>query len=179
MRTLYIKMKTENGNSVYRNVAPQTSTNKLSFATGSSTLTVANNAADMANAFVPIQTEVPDLKDGQFQFKVVDEWVFCHENEEPVTLPGTEAWSDTTDEKLVTNLTDGNRTYSVKLAHAATSVNPAHAGQSFIPYARDYASKLESFFKTADVDATVSGYTADWTSVHLTGTKDSLVAQPD
>lgn len=176
MRALYIKMKTATGNSVYRNVAPQSGSAKLSFAKASSPGSEGSYASAVANAFVPIQTETPDIKDGKFQFKVVEERYFDFAEEDPVTIPGTDSWEDTTDEKLVTFLTDGDKSYTVKLSHAASAAPP---GETYIPSVRDYASKIARYFRTADVDTTVEGSGADWTSVHLTGTKDSLVAQPD
>lgn len=178
MRTLYIKMKTESGSSVYRNIAPQTGSNKISFATSSTQGETASRAAALADAFVPIQTEVPDIKDNQYQFKLVEEYTFEFAEAAPVTLAGGDAWSDTTDEKLVTYLTDGDKSYTVKLAKAASAINPSYSGQ-YIPAIREFASKVAENYKTSDLDATVDGGYVDWTSVHLTGTRDSLIAQPD
>ena len=185
MRTIYIKMKTENGGTAYRNMAPQSATNKISFATSSQPGTTASRIASIADVFVPLQTETPDFKDGKYQLKLVDEWMF---EEEPLNinnvLPGGDAWTDTTDEKLLTYLTDGDKNYTVKFAHAASSVDPSHQSTgptqpgSYLGALRDYADAISQNFRTGDMDETVEAGYVDWVSMHLTGTRDSVVAQP-
>lgn len=181
MRTLYLKMKTATGSSVYRNIAPQTSSKRLTFVADDQP----EQSAVLAGYFTAIQVEEPALDDGKLQFKLIDEKTFTiAPADSDNLLPGGDSWSDTTDEKLVAYFTNGVYDYTVKLPHAATALDPSYkpetAARGNYPAAvKDYVSKVADLYRTVEEDYSESSGFAEWTSIHLTGTRDSVVAQPD
>jgi len=167
--TMYLRMKTENGGTSYRNIAPNNSSKKLNFDT--TWITQPEEVVDVASAFVPIQTEEPALTaDGKFQIKFVhEETVELSPVSESATVPGTDGWSDTTDEKLLVNFTDGDNNYRIKVAKAAT----AQLGTGSLATAvQRYAAQIAGKYQTADTDQATT-----WVEAYLTGTKEELVAR--
>jgi len=168
----YVRMKNSNGAAVWRNVAPQFKSNKMTLHTPLQTAT----RRELLSGFIPIQTE--DLyvnSDGRFEVKTISEEVYyvaldpAYIHAES-TVPGTDAWADTTDEKYVVSLTDGNVEYGVKLPNAATAVFGTGSLDDAVVR---YCTALQTAYVNKDDE------NVNWTQVDLTGTKDSIVATND
>lgn len=169
---MYLRMVNDKGQKVYRNVVP-TSSNKLTFNSGTYEGNLEDTASELASLFVPIQTEEPDLNNGLFSVKFVIENTLdvppsTLYNSDP-TVPGSDAWTDTSNEKLLLDTTDGNKTYRVAVPKAATA---AFGTNDLKEVVRDYANRVAGVYRTADADEHVT-----WTEANLTGTKGSLLVR--
>ena len=170
---LFVRMKNANGSPVWRNIAPQSKSAKLSLPN-----TLQNTARrELISAFVPIQTEDLYINSyGGFECKLVTEQI-DYVSLDPSfinsygTIPGSDSWTDTTNEKYVVDFTDGNTDYGVKLANAATGSGDSTT--TIEQAVTRYCGAIQSHYHNANDDQ------VPWTQVHLTGTKDSLVAQND
>ena len=168
--TLYVKMKTENGSEVWRNVAPSvgTGTKRLNFDFGN--YSTPTEFGSLINAFVPIQVEQLALDNGQPQYKVISEFYMTGTALDS-TIPGTDAWTDTTDEKLVVSVTDGEKDGTAKLPRAASALGQGTSG-SYEDAVSYYSRMVAQYYNLG-----IAADTLTWTQTHLTGTKDTLVAQ--
>ena len=172
--TLYIKMKSESGSEVWRNVAPSvgSGSKRLNFRLNDyNTPTSLNN---LTNSFVSVQTEQPALDNGQVQYKIVVETYMTGGSIGTNILPGTDAWTDTTDEKLLVQVTNGNTEANSKLPRAASAIG---TGSSYT----DYEEAVSTYSRQVALCYQIGANTDSnsWTQTHLTGTKDTLVAQND
>lgn len=169
--TLYIKMKTESGGEAWRNVAPSvgTGTKRLNFNYEEND--VPGKFTNLIRSFACVQTETLALdNNGQVQYKVVSEHYMSGSKPDNIII-GTDAWTDTTDEKLVVSVTNGDVDGKAKLPKAASALG---AGSS-ITYGEavsNYSQAVAQYYQLGDDSEEVT-----WLQTHLTGTKDTLVAQ--
>ena len=175
--TLYIKMKNESGSEVWRNMAPSVGTGekRLNFKyddyeTGTE---VVEDLTPLTTSFVTVQTETPALDNGQIQYKIVSEHYLNGSNVGSNVLPGTDAWTDTTDEKLVVSVTTGDKDGTARLPHAASALGQASTHfESYTEAVSTYSRYVADLYRIGS-----NGDNATWTQTHLTGTKDTLVAR--
>lgn len=170
---MYLRMVNDKGQKVYRNVVPSASSNKLTFNSGTYEGNLEDTASELASLYVPIQTEEPDVNNGLFAVKFVVEKTLdlppsTLYNANP-TVPGSDAWTDTSNEKLLLDTTDGNKTYRVTVPKAATA---AFGTNSLADNVRDYANRVAGVYRTVDDEEHVT-----WTEANLTGTKESLLVR--
>ena len=170
---LFVRMKNSNGSPVWRNVAPQTKSDKLSLKTPLQS----TSRREILSAFVPIQTEDLYINSyGGIECKIVTEEV-QYVDLSPTfinsygTVPGADSWTDTSNEKYIVNFTDGNEDYQVKLSNAATG--SGDTSTTIADAVTRYCGAIQSHYQNYKEEQ------VPWTQVHLTGTKDSLVAQND
>lgn len=171
--TLYIKMKTETGSEVWRNMAPSVNSGDKRLNFNFNDYDTGSLLQNFANAFVPIQLETPALDNGEVQYKVVSEYYLTGGNIHNNIQPGTDAWTDTTDEKLLVSVTNGDKDGTAKLPRAASALGEGSVYyQDYEAAVTAYSQAVASHYRLGD---TTGAYT--WTQTHLTGTKDTLVAQ--
>lgn len=169
--TLYIKMKTENGGEAWRNVAPSVGTGEKRLNFDFSEYNIPSQLNVVGQAFVRVQTETPALtSDGEVQYKVVSEYYLTGGDMAGVIV-GTDAWTDTTDEKLVVSVTNGDQDGTAKMPRAATALGAGSTG-SYVDAVRAYSQAVATYYNIGDNTSSVT-----WTQTHLTGTKDTLVAR--
>ena len=169
--TLYVKMKTESGGEAWRNVAPSVGTGDKRLNFDFVTYDTPSLFNEMAQTFARVQTETPALdENGQIQYKIVSEYYMNGGDMEDVII-GTDAWTDTTDEKLVVSVTNGDKDGTAKLPRAATALGAGAIGE-YADAVRDYSRAVATYYNIGSDSSSVT-----WTQTHLTGTKDTLVAQ--
>ena len=172
--TLYIKMKTENGSEAWRNMAPSVNSGEKRLNFRFNDYDSGSQLVPLTESFVTIQTETPALDNsGMIQYKVVCEYYLTSNNVRGTVKPGTDAWTDTTDEKLLVNVTNGDKDGSAKLPKAASALGQgSEYYTSYEDAVSAYSRNVATFYRVGTDNNSVT-----WTQTHLTGTKDTLVAQ--
>lgn len=171
--TLYIKMKNESGSEVWRNVAPSVGSGNKRLNFNFDDLDNPSLFDQLGRKFARVQTEALALSDGgRVQYKVVSE-DYMEGGDFSDVIVGTDAWTDTTDEKLVVSVTNGSKDGTAKLPRAASALGTGSSG-TYVEAVTAYSNAVASSYLIGDDINTVS-----WTQTHLTGTKDTLVAQND